>query len=201
MKLIDVLSEIIIEQFPGTASTLSPFEFDQDGNGDRIGRDIDNNRGWRRLPNNKEQSDSIKDYLDRYTTDYKWNSSVPTSDQWSDENNKMYKTPYLLYVHLLQTSDGINNVVEALKGMIDNEPIETNIPQLRALLMIYEDDEKDFNEVYDMYEDIINKNSTPDDGSNVFAAFKYAKDNFSDKKGIFKKFFRNGWGGLRFNLK
>ena len=181
--------------------SLSPFEFDQDGNAARIGRDIDNASGWRRLSNNKEQSDNIKSYLDKHTTNYKWNSSVPTSDQWTNENNIMYKTPYLLYVHLLQTSDGINNVVEALKGMISNEPIESNIPQEEALLMIYENKEQEFNQLYEQYKDIIEKNSTPDDGSNVFASIMYAKDNFSDKKGIFNKFFRNGWGGLKFNLK
>jgi len=196
MKLMDVLLEIAVE-----LSSLSPFEFDQDGNAERIGRDIDNDRGWRRLSTNKEQSDSIKDYLDKHTTNYKWKGTIPTSSQWSKENNIMYKNPYLLYVHLLQTSDGINNVVEALKGMMDNEPIESNLPQEEALLMIYENREQEFNQMYEQYKDIIKKNSTPDDGSNVFAAITYAKGNFSNKKGIFNKFFRNGWGGVKFNLK
>ena len=196
MKLLKILVEIVLESL-----SLSPFEFDQDGNGDRIGRDINNDKGWRRLSNNKEQSYRIMNYLDKYTTNYKWNSSVPTSDQWTNENSVMYKTPYLLYVHLLQTSEGINNVVESLKGMISNEPVESNITQEEALIMIYENKEQEFNEMYEQYKDIIEKNSIPDDGSNVFAAFTYAKNNFSDKKGIFNKFFRNGWGGLKFNLR
>ena len=66
--------------------------------------------------------------------------------------------------------------------------------------LIYENKEQEFNNVYSQYLEVIEKNAIPDDGSNVFAAVKYAKDNFSDKVGIFKKFVRNGWGAVKFNL-
>jgi hypothetical protein len=97
-------------------------------------------------------------------------------------------------------SEGKNNIVDALQGMLKHEPIESNKVQEQALLLIFEDKEQEFNNVYIQYQDIIEKNATPDDGANVFAAVKYAKDNFSDKSGIFKKFVRNGFGALKFNL-
>tara|TARA_B100001094_G_C17881320_1_gene647019 strand:+ start:98 stop:691 length:594 start_codon:yes stop_codon:yes gene_type:complete len=195
IKLKNILNEIV-----SNSLMISPFEFDQDGNAQRIKRDINNGEGWRRLGNDKQQNQTIKRYLDKHTSGYKWKSSVPTSDQWQDENKKMYETPYIMYVHLLQTSEGKNNVIEALQGMLKNEPIESNKLQEQTLLLIYENKEQEFNNVYSQYLEVIEKNAIPDDGSNVFAAVKYAKDNFSDKVGIFKKFVRNGWGAVKFNL-
>ena len=107
-----------------------------------------------------------------------------------------------MYVHLLQTSEGRNNVIDALEGILSNETDEANKLQLEVLLMIWRDEEENVGEIYEEYKDIIDKNSTPDkdDGSNVFVAIKYAKDNISDKEGIFEKFKLNGWSSYKFNL-
>ena len=180
---------------------LSPFEFDQDGNEDRVGRDINNKKGWRRQSSPPVQNNKLKKYLDKYTDDYKW-VNLPSSRRFSEENKKMYSTPYIMYVHLLQTSEGRNNVIDALEGILSNETDEANKLQLEVLLMIWRDEEENVGEIYEEYKDIIDKNSTPDkdDGSNVFVAIKYAKDNISDKEGIFEKFKLNGWSSYKFNL-
>ena len=178
---------------------MSPFEFDQDGNEDRVGVDINNKKGWRRLASGFNQNNALNKYLNKHTDNYKW-TTVPQSEFFVKENEKMYTNPYIMYVHLLQTSQGKNNVIKALKGMLHNEPDPANQLQLEALLMIWEGEEEKFKKLYDKYEDIIEDNSTPDNKANVFAALKYAKDNFTDKKDIFKKFKLNGWSSYKFNL-
>jgi hypothetical protein len=191
IKLIDILNEVI-------NLSLSPFEFDQDGNESRIKKDINNNQGWRRLGSDSEQNKQIKTYLDKYTSNFKWNSSVPKSEKFSKENENMYSTPYVVYVHLLQTSEGVNNVIDALQGMIANEPDSTQKIIESALLLIFNDDESKFKLAINQYKDIIEKNAGDDDGTNPFTAVKYAYNNFKDKKGIFKKFARNGWSAGEF---
>jgi len=191
MKLIDILNEIV-------NLSLSPFEFDQDGNETRIKRDINNKKGWRRLSSNSEQNKQLKAYLDKYTSNFKWNSSVPKSEKFSKENENMYSTPYVMYVHLLQTSEGVNNLVDALQGMIANEPDSTQKIIESALLLVFNNNESKFKLVFNQYKDVIEKNASDDDGANPFAAVKYAVSNFKDKKGIFKKFVRNGWSAGQF---
>jgi hypothetical protein len=112
----------------------------------------------------------------------------------------MYNTPYVMYVHLLQTSEGVNNIKEALQGMIANEPDNTQKIIENALLLVFNNDEAKFKLVVEQYKDIIEKNAGDDDGANPFAAIKYAVSNFKDKKGIFNKFVRNGWSAGTFNL-
>lgn len=191
IKLKDLLKELV-------NLNLSPFEFDQDGNESRIKRDINNKQGWRRLGSNSEQNKQIKAYLDKYTSNFKWNSSVPKSEKFSKENENMYNTPYVMYVHLLQTSEGVNNIAEALQGMIANEPDNTQKLIESALLLVYTDKESEFIKAYEQYKDVIEKNASDDDGANPFTAIKYAAANFKDKKGIFKKFVRNGWSAGNF---
>jgi len=191
IKLKDILNEIV-------NLSLSPFEFDQDGNESRIKKDINNNQGWRRLSSNSEQNKQIKAYLDKYTSKFKWNSSIPKSEKFSKENENMYSTPYVMYVHLLQTSEGVNNITDALQGMIANEPDNTQKIIQSALLLVFNDDESKFKSGVEQYKDIIEKNASEDDGANPFAAVKYANSNFKDKKGIFKKFVRNGWSAGQF---
>ena len=191
MKLIDILKEIV-------NLSLSPFEFDQDGNETRIKRDINNKKGWRRLSSNSEQNKQLKAYLDKYTSNFKWNSSVPKSEKFSKENENMYSTPYVMYVHLLQTSEGVNNLVDALQGMIANEPDSTQKIIESALLLVFNNNESKFKLVFNQYKDIIEKNASDDDGANPFAAVKYAVSDFKDKKGIFKKFALNGWSAGQF---
>jgi len=191
MKLIDILNEIV-------NLSLSPFEFDQDGNETRIKRDINNKKGWRRLSSNSEQNKQLKAYLDKYTSNFKWNSSIPKSEKFSKENENMYSTPYVMYVHLLQTSEGVNNLVDALQGMIANEPDSTQKIIESALLLVFNNNESKFKLVFNQYKDVIEKNASDDDGANPFAAVKYAVSNFKDKKGIFKKFVRNGWSAGQF---
>jgi len=191
IKLRDILKEIV-------NLNLSPFEFDQDGNETRIKRDINNKKGWRRLSSNSEQNKQLKAYLDKYTSNFKWNSSIPKSEKFSKENENMYNTPYVMYVHLLQTSEGVNNVIDALQGMIANEPDSTQKIIENALLLVFNNDESKFKSTFNQYKDIIEKNASDDDGVNPFAAVKYAYSNFKDKKGIFKKFVRNGWSAGQF---
>jgi len=191
MKLVNILKEIV-------NLSLSPFEFDQDGNETRIKRDINNKKGWRRLSSNSEQNKQLKAYLDKYTSNFKWNSSVPKSEKFSKENENMYSTPYVMYVHLLQTSEGVNNLVDALQGMIANEPDSTQKIIESALLLVFNNNESKFKLVFNQYKDVIEKNASDDDGANPFAAVKYAVSNFKDKKGIFKKFVRNGWSASQF---
>ena len=191
IKLKNILSEIV-------NLSLSPFEFDQDGNESRIKRDINNNQGWRRLSSDTEQNKQIKSYLDKYTSNFKWKSNVPKSEKFSKENENMYSTPYVMYVHLLQTSEGVNNISEALQGMIANEPDSTQKIIESALLLVFDDDESKFKSGVDQYKDVIEKNASEDDGANPFAAVKYAVSNFKDKKGIFKKFALNGWSAGQF---
>ena len=191
MKLVNILKEIV-------NLSLSPFEFDQDGNETRIKRDINNKKGWRRLSSNSEQNKQLKAYLDKYTSNFKWNSSVPKSEKFSKENENMYSTPYVMYVHLLQTSEGVNNLVDALQGMIANEPDSTQKIIENALLLIFNNNESKFKSVFNQYKDIIEKNASDDDGANPFAAVKYAVSDFKDKKGIFKKFALNGWSAGQF---
>ena len=191
MKLVNILKEIV-------NLSLSPFEFDQDGNETRIKRDINNKKGWRRLSSNSEQNKQLKAYLDKYTSNFKWNSSVPKSEKFSKENENMYSTPYVMYVHLLQTSEGVNNLVDALQGMIANEPDSTQKIIESALLLVFNNNESKFKLVFNQYKDIIEKNASDDDGANPFAAVKYAVSDFKDKKGIFKKFALNGWSAGQF---
>jgi hypothetical protein len=191
IKLKDILSETINLR-------LSPFEFDQDGNEARIKRDINNNQGWRRLSSESEQNKQIKSYLDKYTANFKWKSNTPKSEKFSKENENMYSTPYVMYVHLLQTSEGVNNVTEALQGMIANEPDSAQKIIESALLLVFDNDEAKFKSGVEQYKDVIEKNASDDDGDNPFAAVKYAISNFKDKKGIFKKFARNGWSAWQF---
>ena len=191
MKLVNILKEIV-------NLSLSPFEFDQDGNETRIKRDINNKKGWRRLSSNSEQNKQLKAYLDKYTSNFKWNSSVPKSEKFSKENENMYSTPYVMYVHLLQTSEGVNNLVDALQGMIANEPDSTQKIIENALLLIFNNNESKFKSVFNQYKDVIEKNASDDDGANPFSAVKYAVSNFKDKKGIFKKFALNGWSAGQF---
>ena len=179
--------------------TLSPFDYDQDGNESRIKRDINNRKGWRRLGSKSSQNIAIKKYLDKYTSGYKW-SNAPKSEKFSDENVKMYKTPYIMYVHLLQTSEGKNNIVDALNGMIANEPDNTMKQILQALNLIFSDKEDEFKKVYTQYKSMIEKNANDDSGANPFAALKYASENFKNKVEIFNKFIRNGWSAGKFNL-
>lgn len=191
MKLVNILNEIV-------NLILSPFEFDQDGNETRIKRDINNKKGWRRLSSNSEQNKQLKAYLDKYTSNFKWNSSVPKSEKFSKENENMYSTPYVMYVHLLQTSEGVNNLVDALQGMIANEPDSIQKIIENALLLVFNNNESKFKSVFNQYKDVIEKNASDDDGANPFAAVKYAVSNFKDKKGIFKKFALNGWSAGQF---
>ena len=191
MKLVNILKEIV-------NLSLSPFEFDQDGNETRINRDINNKKGWRILSSNSEQNKQLKAYLDKYTSNFKWNSSVPKSEKFSKENENMYSTPYVMYVHLLQTSEGVNNLVDALQGMIANEPDSTQKIIESALLLVFNNNESKFKLVFNQYKDIIEKNASDDDGANPFAAVKYAVSDFKDKKGIFKKFALNGWSAGQF---
>ena len=74
IKLRDILNEIV-------NLSLSPFEFDQDGNEARIKRDINNNQGWRRESSDSASNKAIKDYLDKYTSNFKWNSNAPKSEK------------------------------------------------------------------------------------------------------------------------
>ena len=191
IKLRDILNEIV-------NLSLSPFEFDQDGNEARIKRDINNNQGWRRESSDSASNKAIKDYLDKYTSNFKWNSNAPKSEKFSKENENMYSTPYVMYVHLLQTSEGVNNLVDALQGMIANEPDSTQKIIESALLLVFNNDESKFKSEIDQYKDIIEKNAGDDDGANPFTAVKYAVSNFKDKKGIFKKFALNGWSAGQF---
>ena len=193
IKLRDILNEIV-------NLSLSPFEFDQDGNEARIKRDINNNQGWRRESSDSASNKAIKDYLDKYTSNFKWNSNAPKSEKFSKENENMYSTPYVIYVHLLQTSEGVNNISEALQGMIANEPDSTQKIIESALLLVFNNDESKFKSEIDQYKDIIEKNAGDDDGANPFTAVKYAVSNFKDKKGIFKKFALNGWSAGQFKL-
>jgi len=178
---------------------LSPFDYDQDGNESRIKRDINNKKGWRRLGSKSSQNSAIKKYLDKYTSGYKW-SNPPKSEKFSKENDKMYKTPYIMYVHLLQTSEGKNNIIDALKGVTANEPDNTLKQVLQALTLVFMDKEDQFKKVYLQYKDMIENNAKDDDGANPFSALKYADENFTDKEGIFTKFVRNGWSAGKFNL-
>tara|TARA_R110002126_G_scaffold5495_3_gene29121 strand:- start:157 stop:1293 length:1137 start_codon:yes stop_codon:yes gene_type:complete len=193
-SLTDSLNENLNEDL-----TLSPFDYDQDGNESRIKRDINNKKGWRRLGSKSAQNDAIKKYLDKYTSNYKW-GSPPKSDSFPEENKKMYKTPYIMYVHLLQTSEGKNNIIDALKGVIANEPDNTLKQVLQALTLVFMDKEDQFKKVYLQYKDMIENNAKDDDGANPFSALKYADENFTDKEGIFTKFVRNGWSAGKFNL-
>ena len=179
--------------------TLSPFDYDQDGNESRIGRNINNKKGWRRLGSKSNQNSAIKKYLDKYTSGYKWNNP-PKSENFSDENEKMYKTPYIMYIHLLQTSEGENNIVDALNGMVANEPNPTMKQVLQALILVFTNKNDQFKKIYTQFESIIEKNAKDDSGANPFAALKYAYENFNDKKGIFSKFVRNGWSAGSYNL-
>lgn len=178
---------------------LSPFDYDQDGNESRIGRDINNKKGWRRLSSNSAQNSAIKKYLDTYTSGYKWNNP-PKSEKFSKENNQMYKTPYVMYVHLLQTSEGKNNIIDALNGMITNEPDNVMKQVLQALLLIFTNKKDQFKKIYEQYKDMIENNAKDDSGANPFAALKYAYENFDDKDNIFKKFKRNGWSSQQFMI-
>jgi hypothetical protein len=67
-----------------------------------------------------------------------------------------------------------------------------------ALLLVFDNDETKFKSGVEQYKDVIEKNASDDDGTNPFAAVKYAISNFKDKKGIFKKFVRNGWSAGQF---
>jgi phosphopantetheine adenylyltransferase len=193
------LNEVLPKNENLSSFDLSPFDFDQDGNESRIKRTINNNQGWRRLGSDSEQNKQIKAYLDKYTSNFKW-SNPPISEKFSKENKSMYNTPYVMYVHLLQTSEGVNNIKEALQGMIANEPDNTQKIIENALLLVFNNDEAKFKLVVEQYKDIIEKNAGDDDGANPFAAIKYAVSNFKDKKGIFNKFVRNGWSAGTFNL-
>ena len=105
-----------------------------------------------------------------------------------------------MYVHLLQTSEGKNNIIDALKGVIANEPDNTLKQVLQALTLVFMDKEDQFKKVYLQYKDMIENNAKDDDGANPFSALKYADENFTDKEGIFTKFVRNGWSAGKFNL-
>ena len=179
---------------------LAPFDFEQDGNESRISRDINNKKGWRRLSSDLSQNSSIKKYLDKYTSGYKW-SNPPNSKRFPKENDIMYKTPYIMYVHLLQTSEGKNNIIDALNGMVVNEPDNVMKQVLQALLLVFTGKEDQFKKVYEQYKNMIENNAKSDDGTNPFSALKYAYKNFSDKEGIFKKFKRNGWSSQQFMIK
>jgi phosphopantetheine adenylyltransferase/Zn-dependent peptidase ImmA (M78 family) len=194
-----ILTKTPLNEVLSKNKDLSPFDFDQDGNESRIKRAINNNQGWRRLGSDFEQNKQIKAYLDKYTSNFKW-SNPPISEKFSKENKRMYNTPYVMYVHLLQTSEGKNNIIDALKGMIFNEPDNTMKLVLQALLLVFNGNEDLFKEMYKKYKDIIEKNAEDDDGANPFTAIKYAVSNFKDKKGIFNKFVRNGWSSSTFNL-
>jgi len=166
-KTIDESNDIIIKPIKKAltreissmlSSNISPFEFDQDGNNmERIKRDIDNGLGWRRINGKSSQNMAIKQYLDKYTSQHEWVSDLPLSEKFSDENKKMYPTPYLMYIHLLQTSQGKNNVVEALRGMMVHEPEHTNKLLQQALLTIWGGFKNDFLKIYNQYKDIIKK--------------------------------------------
>jgi hypothetical protein len=104
-----------------------------------------------------------------------------------------------MYIYY-KTSEGVNNIKEALQGMIANEPDNTQKIIENALLLVFNNDEAKFKLVVEQYKDIIEKNAGDDDGANPFAAIKYAVSNFKDKKGIFNKFVRNGWSAGTFNL-
>jgi hypothetical protein len=105
-----------------------------------------------------------------------------------------------MYVHLLQTSEGKNNIIDALKGVIANEPDNTLKQVLQALTLVFMDKEDQFKKVYLQYKDMIENNAKDDNGANPFSALKYADENFTDKEGIFTKFVRNGWSAGKFNL-
>jgi len=196
----DTLTEGVLKEIDNENQDLSPFDYDQDGNESRIGRDINNKKGWRRLGSKSSQNSALKKYLDKYTTGYKW-TNPPKSKNFPQENEKMYKTPYIMYVHLLQTSEGKNNIIDALKGMIINEPDNTMKQVLQALILIFIGKEDQFKQLYTQYKDMIENNAKDDNGANPFSALKYAYKNFNDKEGIFKKFVRNGWSAGKFNLK
>jgi hypothetical protein len=220
IKLTDILKEIIegtcgydtdvktgkkldtpggLEEAIEGEKDLAPFDFEQDGNESRIGRDINNKKGWRRLSSDLSQNSSIKKYLDKYTSGYKW-SNPPNSKRFPKENDIMYKTPYIMYVHLLQTSEGKNNIIDALNGMVVNEPDNVMKQVLQALLLVFTGKEDQFKKVYEQYKNMIENNAKSDDGTNPFSALKYAYKNFSDKEGIFKKFKRNGWSSQQFMI-
>ena len=105
-----------------------------------------------------------------------------------------------MYIHLLQTSEGENNIVDALNGMVANEPDPIMKQVLQALTLVFTNKNDQFKKVYTQFESIIEKNAKDDSGANPFAALKYAYENFNDKKGIFSKFVRNGWSAGSYNL-
>ena len=171
IKLTDILKEIIegtcgydtdvktgkkldtpggLEEAIEGEKDLAPFDFEQDGNESRIGRDINNKKGWRRLSSDLSQNSSIKKYLDKYTSGYKW-SNPPNSKRFPKENDIMYKTPYIMYVHLLQTSEGKNNIIDALNGMVVNEPDNVMKQVLQASLLVFTGKEDQFKKVYSIY--------------------------------------------------
>ena len=75
--------------------------------------------------------------------------------KFEEENKKMYQTPYIMYVHLLQTSEGKNNIIEALNGMAVNEPDSTMKQVIQALILVFTDKGDQYKQVYEKYKDLV----------------------------------------------
>lgn len=166
---------------------LPPFEFDQAGNGIRL--EIPKldfiQYGWRRLQGALTKNSALRKYLDKYTVGFKWNNP-PSSTEFVLENQKMYPNPYIVYVHLFQMSQGVNNISYALKGMLFNELDDLCKILDEALLLFFEDKQEAFNDLCFRYENLI-KEGISSNGMHPFFALKLMQENFSDKVSGFNR--------------